>query len=676
MKYTKKLIRTAGGLMVRVPSDIVKVLSLTERDFVEIDLNKLEIKKKSEMMKKRAQAMIFVILAVLIIVLGIMFFIYQKQILEPVENIDPKAQPVKLYVDNCLMQTALDALNQIGLSGGYIELPGIINDDPRTHLTTYPGKGFKMPYWWHDGIQNVPTEEFVKDEMNKYIQREIKTCLGDFASLEGYEINELKEPKVEVSFNEKDVSIKLDYEIELILRNGEFKTLMKSFEYTLPIRFKKVLELATNIMERENNDLFVEKSTIDLISMKKEIPLTDFEVSCGTKTWQLPQIKSNLQELLRVNLPYIKIKDTSYNPNVFVPNPDGKSTFAGSYYGNHYVWDLYQLGKEFKNMKVSFGYENWPMDIYARPSQNGILSSNAQKGTAALSFFCLQIWHFTYDIKYPVMVTVTDPETDENMPYTFRFAFKADIDHNQPNRFTTGITSFESDEEIPNDEFCSETKNSVTIFTIDNSTADDINDVNLTFVCGRYYCDLGKSEWMSLGAAAGVTTRVPYCVNAVIKGKKEGYAEAKTFMQSDLEGKSQILMLNPVKEFKSISIIKHQLGNPITNLEFKENERATIMFKGKNIGWQSFSVYPQENSFPLQVLLKDATYSVEVYVTNGNEITAGYSGEVSLSKNDLENSKGIIFHVIESETTSDDDRALFITSLASNSNSIPKPELN
>ena len=44
MRYTKKLIRTSGGLVVRVPSDIVKILNLTDKDYVEIDLSKLDIR--------------------------------------------------------------------------------------------------------------------------------------------------------------------------------------------------------------------------------------------------------------------------------------------------------------------------------------------------------------------------------------------------------------------------------------------------------------------------------------------------------------------------------------------------------------------------------------------------------------------------------------------------------
>jgi len=44
MRYIKKLMKTSGGLVVRVPSDIVKLLNLTEKDFVEMDLTKLDVK--------------------------------------------------------------------------------------------------------------------------------------------------------------------------------------------------------------------------------------------------------------------------------------------------------------------------------------------------------------------------------------------------------------------------------------------------------------------------------------------------------------------------------------------------------------------------------------------------------------------------------------------------------
>ena len=51
MKYTKKLIKTSGGIVVRVPSDIVKILNLTDKDYVEIDLNKIDVKMLNKKFK-------------------------------------------------------------------------------------------------------------------------------------------------------------------------------------------------------------------------------------------------------------------------------------------------------------------------------------------------------------------------------------------------------------------------------------------------------------------------------------------------------------------------------------------------------------------------------------------------------------------------------------------------
>ena len=44
MKYTKKLMKTSGGLVVRVPSDIVKLMNLSEKDYVEIDLTRIDLR--------------------------------------------------------------------------------------------------------------------------------------------------------------------------------------------------------------------------------------------------------------------------------------------------------------------------------------------------------------------------------------------------------------------------------------------------------------------------------------------------------------------------------------------------------------------------------------------------------------------------------------------------------
>ncbi len=640
-------------------------------------MNKKRGKCIALILNSKAQAAIFIVMAVIIIMIGLLYFFYQRQAVEKeIEVVPPEIAPIKLYVDNCIKSTAEDGLEIIGLSGGYINIPERINNDPRAYLTTFPAAGFKVPYWWHDGIEAVPTEELIKQQLASHIKSELKNCINNFEPFANrYEINELGEAFVDIQFNDEDVSVKLKYPLEIII--GDFKALRENYAYVIPIRFKKVYELAKLIMERENKDYFLERKTIDLISMDTSIPTTDVEATCKTKVWQLSNIRDKLKTLLRVNLPYIRIKDTDYNPNLYVPNPSGKNIYSETYFQHHYVWEIdTNADKKFKNMKVAFAYENWPLNIYARPSQNGILRSNSQKGTDMLSFFCLHIWHFTYDIKYPVTVTILDQETKKNKQYQFNFAFKVDIDHNQPNRLSRGTTLFETEPDLTSEEYCSTLQNEITIFTVNNATSEDIKGVNLTFICGRFYCDIGSSDWLSFGAAAGITKRFPYCVNGIIKGTKQGFAETKSFMQTDVDGRSYVLALNPIKEFTNYKVMKHLLSSPSVVNELAPNEKASIQIKGKNIGYEGFAVYPKEVDFPLRLPdSKDATYEVTIYLVDDENIIGGYIGDWQVSKEALKDADEIIFHVVEQGPASDDQRFLFISGLSSYSKNVPSPEL-
>ncbi|MBS3104886.1 hypothetical protein J4234_01370 [Candidatus Woesearchaeota archaeon] len=643
----------------------------------------MNIKKRGKLSilpsNSKSQAAIFLVITAIVILSGVLYFFYQRQAVEQeVEIVQPELAPIKLYVDNCIKSVAENGLETIGLSGGYIDIPQNIDSNPEAYLTTFPGAGFKLPYWWHDGLEAVPSEAFISQQLTNHIQTELSSCISNFEPFSGkFEVNELKNPIVDVKFNENDVSVALKYQLEIISKEGDFRAVLENFKYTIPIRFKKVYELAKLIMERENKDYFLEKRTIDLYSMDTEIPTTDVEATCNAKTWQLSSIMGKLKTLLRVNLPYIRIKGTDYNPNSYVPNPKGRSIYSQTYFQQHYIWDIdNDADKKYNNMKVAFSYDNWPLNIYARPSQNGILRSNSQKGTGMISFFCMHLWHFTYDINYPVQVSVFDQETDKNKAYQFNFAFEVAIDHNQPSRVNKGTTLFDTEDAISSDDYCNDVQNEITIFTVNNATGEDIRDVNLTFVCGRFYCDIGATNWLSFGAASGLAKRLPYCVNGIIKGNKQGFEEAKSFVQTDVDGRSYVLGLNPVKEFKNYRVVKHLLSNPSIVNDLAPNEKASITIKGKDTSFDSFAVYPKEVSFPLRIPdNKDATYEVNIYLADNENIVGGYIGDWKISKDALRSAGELVFHVVEQGAASEDERLLFVSGLSSYSKNVPAPEL-
>ena len=625
----------------------------------------------------KAQVTLFIVMALVIIIAGVIYFSYQRQLAPKEEFVAPEIVPVKSFVDNCVKIITEDGLERIGLSGGYIKIPPGIDENPKSYLSSLPQSGFKMPYWWYDGVEAVPPEDFIKDQLKNHIRNELSACVNNFEPFENqFEINPLKEPMIGVNFNDEDTTIEMNYPLEIIAKDASFSAKIENFGYTIKIRFKKVYELAKLIMEKENNGYFLERKTIDLMSLSQEIPLTDVEVTCNTKTWELSRIKEKIMALLRVNLPYVKIRGTDYNPNKYVPNPDGRPIYSQTYYQSHYVMDVEQNpGNKYKNMKVSVRYDNWPMDIFARPSQNGVLKSNADKGNQMLKFLCLHIWHFTYDLSYPVVVTILDQETEKNHRYQFNYAFQVDIDHNMPNRINRGTTLFETTDEISSEEYCSDVEKEITIFTVNNETGDSVKDVNLTFVCGRFYCDLGKTEWLSLGAAAGVTKIMPYCVYGVLRGAKEGYADSQAFIQTDVDGSSYVLFMNPVKEFDNYKVVKHLLSNPAVEEELVGNEKASILIKGNDTGFEDFAFYPKEGNFKLKVPLKDAKYEATVYLVDEEELVGGYIGELKVSKEQLEGSEEIVFHAIYQGAAEEEARAMFIANLDSNSKKVPAPEL-
>src|SRR3989344_3131970 len=332
------------------------------------------VKKRGGPIRARSgQITLFMIIALLVVLGGAAFFYFQQDYYQGGQAaVDPEAEPVNTYVNDCIKSSADYSLALLGLGGGFINVPEQIQRNPRAYLSAYPKNGAKLPYWWYDGITSIPTEEFMKSELSSFVESEMEKCIDNLKPFESrFIITETKKPFVETRLNENDVSFHIDYPIKIQSIDKSYETKIDRFDYTAKVRLKKIYLFAREIMERQIKDFFLERRTIDLYSMDSSIPTTDIEASCGQKSWYLPDIKSRLKTLLRVNIPNIKIKGTDYDEDSYLPGPDGPSTYADSYYQNHYVWNIgLDTSKKYKNMKVEFIYDEWPLDIFARPSEN------------------------------------------------------------------------------------------------------------------------------------------------------------------------------------------------------------------------------------------------------------------------------------------------------------------
>jgi len=660
--------------------------------------------------KKRGQITVFIIVGLIVLMTYFLLSQYRKESIEETEVIIPELIPVQQYVMTCTKTIGQEALDIIGLNGGYIYFPIRIENDASTYLQSSPIGDLKNPYWWYNNIQSVPEISFMESQISDYVKQYIGNCIDNFSAFYNqYEVIGLGQFDVVTEIGEEDVTIKTIYPIEVKDKFNKTLAELQKFPVVIPVRLKQVHDFAKQILEGEGRDAFIERKIIDLISLDDSgIPTTGIDVSCGSKRWEIADVKDRLKELMQANLPYVKVKGTNFNENFritsdFSPIPsytpvDGTDPvqynlefvdpiYENSYYHYHYIWDISDI--TYPNMKVAFNYDqSWPIDFYVRPNHGRYMQSNSHSAGGIMSLFCLHIWHFTYDVITPIKVTIVDEKTKDNDEYAFNFAFKTQINHNQPDRSNFVIESFDARDTYLEEEYCADVDNEIIITAMETvkDTKTEIRYVNITFICGSYYCDMGSTK-SYLEDATGIPKlkkRFPYCSNGIIRANREGYQEGEVFIQTgrrldrdpeDQIGGSFIVGLKPIKEF-NVSVVKHKLVGEVVGGETQlgDEEQATIVVRNKDEKFESYAVYPIE--WPLKLLNKDFfTYDVEVYMMDNDTITGGYSGEWTPDKNLMRVSDEAVFHVVTKDFSDEEEMFLFFASLEDNSKKVPVPEL-
>lgn len=637
--------------------------------------------KKEVNMKKRGQITLFIIVGIILLLAIAVFIMYQKQIVvfKPERVIPPEIAPLKRYVEDCAYTTAEKGIRLIGANGGFISFPEEIELDPASYLSVTPlFPELKTPLWRYRGRTRIPSEHRIKTDLEHYIEENLDTCLMELSPfITMFDIKKGNMSTI-VDLTETGVEIELIYPLEIFIKLKNQTIKLDKFETTVPLRLKTLYELAKKIMQEENADLFLEETTIDLIALDSDIPYTDLAFTCKPKIWYVADVRDKLKHLLRTDLPLIRVDKTAYEP---VPQEQ-------LYVENHFKWEVTSL--RYDTTHVSFTYdEKWPLELYIRPNEGPILRSNPQRGQQILSTLCIHIWHFTYDVRYPVLVTITDEAEKGHDRYTFNFAFEVAINHNRPDKTNFGITTFEFEPAARAERFCAEMHtNMLTVHTFENISTDEYGDlpydpidgVNITFTCIRLECPMGQSEYAFGGAVAWLQAEFPYCINGVLKGSKENYKDTQIFVSTD-EEKSVDLYLTPLIK-KNFTVVKHYQYDPYIEKPLEEEEMAIITIKRRNTTFSN-AVYPPIEELAELKLLSGGesdfpyfTYDLEIFLADDKTgIIGGYSAVWTPDWTKLKLANSIKFHILEwPHTEKEYQQYLYITGLRNASKAIPEPE--
>ena len=626
------------------------------------------------MKKKRAQVTIFIIIGIILLLSAVFVgYLVYRQAAVPFEEaiiVPEDVKPVHDFITNCLYETSKRGVALMGQQAGFIYVPAIIS---RTYEASLPldSKGvFTVPFWYFEGEDRIPSIFFMEKELQRYVYEHLDECLGGLESFKGqYDIVEKDDFLPSVVIAEEQVIVKMKWPLQM--SSPGKSTLIEDYIARLDVKLKKAHETASKVMKLENDEMFFEKFTINAMSADPEIPTDDMRFECKRRQWHIDDVKARLQRILHYNLPLVRVENTQYVPfaaqrkyyerlgsdrdRMWAELSKGAETPAPPKYAPADAIEFFKYrvdaGIAPNDLRAGFDYlPEWGMRLSAAPNSGGWLKSNAGRGDKKmLGFFCINQWHFVYDIIYPIRLTVKDDSAFAGEGFIFQMAFPVLVNKNTPERRYFGVRTFEA-VDIGRD-YCEITGSNVvdlraTGFTDASPVASELDDVKLLFRCLSEECVLGSTA--ADGGYYRLRTTVPSaCINPVIVAEKEGYLPA----EGVLAGDSLSLDMKKITPL-NVEIVVHpynSYGKSWTTPRYtlRSTEKALIHVGLKSRMFDQYIEVPSDNAV-LELVEGTEKYDIDVVLNlMGNTIGGFNAKNFEIGYADFANAGTIELHVFE-----------------------------
>ncbi|MDP2673211.1 MAG: hypothetical protein Q8O84_05345 [Nanoarchaeota archaeon] len=172
---------------------------------------------------KRGQITIFIIIAILILAIVVLFFTLRGNLNLPGKPVSPETAEIQNFVQECLDESSESAVFDIAEKGGY--------EDPLKVSSTIV---FNTPYYLKNNKNLMPSKEKIQDEISKHILKQIEFCIDDFALFPEYEITK-GEMSIETKIEQERVLIEINYPLTII--KDDSKSKIEDFSSEVPVRF-------------------------------------------------------------------------------------------------------------------------------------------------------------------------------------------------------------------------------------------------------------------------------------------------------------------------------------------------------------------------------------------------------------------------------------------------------
>ncbi|MEK6943584.1 MAG: hypothetical protein AABX00_05970 [Nanoarchaeota archaeon] len=562
--------------------------------------------KNFRIFSKKAQLAIFMIIAVVLIIGGVVFFTLTSEEEKTAEaeimiteSVPIEFEPVKKFVEDCLYATSVEGLELIGEHGGYASLDennlnaetfavNINNPTESDAVLFASDSNLKIPYWNYLKSANSckgncvfaskrpklsGSGNSIQENLQRYVDAKLSSCTDNFKTFkeQGYAITEKSKPKSSVVITQDDVVIGLDY--ELSIERQDSSSSPKKFATRVPINLQRVYELATNITNLEIRHNYIEKHVLNLIAAfsgvdnNKLPPMSEMQFKFGSNVgWQKTQVKNNVENVLLSYIPLFQLDSTAnYERNVF------DTELAQRLYDSTIIPIA---DEKFKDLETHFSYlDFWPM--YFNLNCNGE-NCKPNSANSLISFLGVQDYKFFYDLSFPVLVQVQDPLALNGKGYTFNLFLEGNIRNNEPLKaaYDPLEISYESEKSLLCD---SRNSGEVKVNVLDSSQK-PIQDAQVVYTVGDETCFIGTTD-----ETGTVKEKFPIAAGGAVSVSKENFIGKYVDFDAQLDADSSLsVKLKPITTKNIIvrkkSIVKTQDGWEFVNTpaDLTAKESATI----------------------------------------------------------------------------------------------------
>jgi hypothetical protein len=231
-------------------------------------------------MKKKAQVTVFIILAILIIAVIVLLFVFRDKIgLDG--GVDSEISPIYNFVSYCILETGLEGFIELGENGGYYELPNKVTPEG-------------IPYYYINREIIIPTNKELEKHISLYVEDNLRYCIFEFIDFPEYNVT-YQEIDVQSKISENTVTIDVRWPVYVRYKDKSHK--IEDFrDNTVFIRIdtiRKVVEELVDLFDKEPSNLCI--SCMQEIGHRYNVTISSKEIDSETLIFKIVDLGGTSQ---------------------------------------------------------------------------------------------------------------------------------------------------------------------------------------------------------------------------------------------------------------------------------------------------------------------------------------------------------------------------------------------